>query len=271
MFLKLSMILSGALRPSPQPATLAVFLFFLIGFADGSMMPFFALWAHDQAGVPVAYVGLLLACYAGGELLATPAIGGIADRVGRRPVILLSTSGVGLGFLVLAFSHGVIASAVVLILIGVCESVLHPTVSTVIADSTPADGHRRQFARGACLLERRPGCGAALRGLAGPLWARHRVRGQRRSTAPCRRDHRDRFSRDAAARRVARGSGRRRGPGRPDTGNSGSPGSQACCSGFMLLEIVGSWVETVLPLYAPRRRHAHPVRCRACCSPTLRC
>ena len=51
-------------------------------------MPFFALWAYKVAGIPIEFIGLLLACCAGGELLATPFVGGIADRVGRRPVLL---------------------------------------------------------------------------------------------------------------------------------------------------------------------------------------
>ena len=89
-------------------------------------MPFFALWAQQDAGIPIEYIGLLLGCYAGGELLATPFVGGIADRVGRRPVLLISTAGVGAGFVLLYLTTGVAAAALSLIVIGVFESVLHP-------------------------------------------------------------------------------------------------------------------------------------------------
>ena len=109
-------------------------------------MPFFALWAHKDAGIPIEFIGLLLGCYAGGELLATPFLGGIADRIGRRPVLLVSTSGVGLGFLGLYFVHGAVAAAAVLLAIGVFESVLHPTAGTVIADVVPAETRRAHFA-----------------------------------------------------------------------------------------------------------------------------
>jgi DHA1 family tetracycline resistance protein-like MFS transporter len=114
--------------------------------ADGILMPFFALWAHKDAGIPIEYIGLLLGCYAGGELLATPFVGGIADRVGRRPVLLVSTCGVGFGFLLLYLVHGAAAVAAALIIIGVFESVLHPTASTVIADVVPAETRREHFA-----------------------------------------------------------------------------------------------------------------------------
>ncbi|MGB6323374.1 MAG: MFS transporter, partial [Xanthobacteraceae bacterium] len=110
---------------APRAARIGMLLFFAASAADGILMPFFALWAHKDAGIPIAFIGLLLGCYAGGELLATPFLGGIADRIGRRPVLLVSTSGVGLGFLGLYFVHGAIAAAAVLLAIGVFESVLH--------------------------------------------------------------------------------------------------------------------------------------------------
>jgi MFS transporter, DHA1 family, tetracycline resistance protein len=75
-----------------------------------------------------------------------PFVGGIADRVGRRPVLLVSTSGVGCGFLLLYLVRGAFAVAASLIIIGVFESVLHPTASTVIADVVPAEARRRHFA-----------------------------------------------------------------------------------------------------------------------------
>ena len=134
------------LRDSPRPARVALFLFFAAGLADGVLIPFFALWAQKDAGIPTEYIGLLLGCYAGGELLATPFVGGIADRVGRRPVLLISTLGVGVGFLLLYLTRGAFATAASLIVIGMFESVLHPTAATVIADTVPADRLRGHFA-----------------------------------------------------------------------------------------------------------------------------
>jgi len=130
----------------PRPARISLFLFFVAGLADGVLMPFFALWAQQDAGIPTEYIGLLLGCYAGGELLATPFVGGIADRVGRRPVLLISTAGVGCGFMLLYLTRGVVVAALSLIVIGLFESVLHPTAATVIADVIPAEARRKHFA-----------------------------------------------------------------------------------------------------------------------------
>lgn len=133
-------------RQLPLAAYLSFVLFFLAGFADGALMPFFAIWAQHDAGIPVGYIGVLMACYAGGELLATPLLGGIADRIGRRPVIIISAAGVGMGFLALYFTHRVLASVIVLLAIGVFESSLHPTLSAVIVDSVPSASLRSNFA-----------------------------------------------------------------------------------------------------------------------------
>lgn len=144
----LSKFISSAVvlfRELPGPARVGLFLFFVAGLADGVLMPFFALWAQQNAGIPTEYIGLLLGCYAGGELLATPFVGGIADRVGRRPVLLVSTAGVGLGFLLLYLTRGAFAAAIALIVIGVFESVLHPTAATAITDVVPAETLRKHF------------------------------------------------------------------------------------------------------------------------------
>lgn len=132
-------------RTTPRPVLLGLVLFFCAGFADGTLLPFFPLWASQEAGIPVEAIGLLFGCYAGGELLAAPVIGGIADRVGRRPVLIGSSFGVGAGFLALFFVHGIAATVAVLLFTGISESVLHPTIMTVIADVTPQADHRSWF------------------------------------------------------------------------------------------------------------------------------
>ncbi|PBC07771.1 MFS transporter [Mesorhizobium sp. WSM3859] len=138
-------IVPSAWRGLPRPALLGLFLFFCAGFADGALVPFFPLWASSEANIPIGAIGLLFACYAGGELVAAPLIGGIADRIGRRPVLILSSLGVGCGFIALFFVHGVIATAIVLLLTGMCESVLHPTILAAIADVTEPSAHPRWF------------------------------------------------------------------------------------------------------------------------------
>ncbi|MET0937232.1 MAG: MFS transporter [Luteibacter sp.] len=233
-----------------HPASIAALLFLFISIGDGVMLPFFALWAQHDAGIPVAWIGVLFGCYAGGELLATPLLGGIADRVGRRPVLLVSTLGVGLGFLLLSFCHGVVATAAVLLCIGVFESVLHPTAFTVIGDVVPQERTRHYFAVARVLSS----VGRAIGPAIGALLVLHAF-----STV---------FVGSAVALLlgatvVACLLPETRGivEGEDEDEDEGFTalmpalrdrrlGRLLLC--FMLLEISGSWVETVLPLYVSR-------------------
>jgi MFS family permease len=247
------LVFSSWLRSACRPSSIGLFLYLLAGLADGTLMPFFALWAQKVAGVSTAYIGLLLACYAGGELLATPVVGGIADRVGRRPVLLISTAGIGTGFLLLSVTHGAALAAACLILIGCFESVLHPTIATVIADTVPSDTVRHHFASarvassvghiigpvfGALLALRSlgsvflgSGCALLLGSLVVAVFLR------------------ETWSRDAGANVE-------------DDADEGFAGAlpafrdrrlMTLLLGFACLEISGSWIESVLPLYAHDR------------------
>lgn len=129
-----------------RPTTVAaLFLYFCTSCADGLMVPFFSLWALNEGGIPVALIGILFACYAGGEIIATPFLGGIADRIGRRPILITSLLGVAAGFIALFFVHGTILCAAVLLWTGIFECVLHPTIGAVIADVTPPKEQRHLF------------------------------------------------------------------------------------------------------------------------------
>jgi MFS family permease len=137
---------SAFLTRTPVPTRVACFVFFAVSVADAVLIPFFAIWAYKAAHIPVPWIGVLLGCYAGGELLATPLLGGIADRIGRRPVLLMSTAGVGVGFLLMMFADGALEAAACLIVIGIFECPLHPTAATVVGDVTPPERRTQSYA-----------------------------------------------------------------------------------------------------------------------------
>ena len=64
------------------------------------LLPFYS----EHLGASPAVVGAIVAIYAVFQLLAGPILGQISDRVGRRPVLLVSQAGTLVGFLILAFS-----------------------------------------------------------------------------------------------------------------------------------------------------------------------
>ncbi len=62
------------------------------------LLPFYA----ERMGASAFVVGLLVASYAACQLVAGPILGQFSDRVGRRPVLVISQIGTFIGFLILA-------------------------------------------------------------------------------------------------------------------------------------------------------------------------
>jgi multidrug resistance protein len=65
------------------------------------LLPFYA----ERFGASPFVVGLLVTTYALFQLVAGPFLGQISDRIGRRPVLLLSQLGTFVGFIILALSQ----------------------------------------------------------------------------------------------------------------------------------------------------------------------
>ncbi|HKW97652.1 MAG TPA: MFS transporter [Bryobacteraceae bacterium] len=65
------------------------------------LLPFYA----ERLGASATVVGLLVSTYAACQLVAGPVLGQISDRMGRRPLLLVSQMGTFAGFLVLAYAQ----------------------------------------------------------------------------------------------------------------------------------------------------------------------
>ncbi len=73
----------------------------LIGF--GIVVPILPFWS-DQFGANGALLGLLLASHAAMQFLCAPAWGKLSDRIGRRPVMLVTIAGTSISLLFLGLA-----------------------------------------------------------------------------------------------------------------------------------------------------------------------
>jgi len=73
----------------------------LLGF--GLILPLLPYYAESYGATPLL-VGILVASYAAAQLIGAPLLGRMSDRLGRRPVLLLSVAGTFAGFLLLGFA-----------------------------------------------------------------------------------------------------------------------------------------------------------------------
>src|SRR5580692_3793507 len=80
---------------------------FLIVFVDvlglTIVLPLLPFYTEKYGGSPSVY-GLLASSYALCSLISGPLLGQISDKVGRKPLLILSQVGTFIGFLILGFS-----------------------------------------------------------------------------------------------------------------------------------------------------------------------
>lgn len=79
-----------------------VVLIDLMGF--GIVLPLLPFYS-SEFGASTLSIGLLYSVYSFAQLLFSPFWGGLSDRIGRRPIMLVSTLGSVLAYLIFAFSH----------------------------------------------------------------------------------------------------------------------------------------------------------------------
>ncbi len=116
-----------------------VFVTILIDFIGFSVLfPVLPLYA-DRLGATPLQVGLILTLYALAQLLFLPVWGWISDRVGRRPVILLSLLGTAISFLLLAQARTVGTIYVARVLAGLFAASIGTAQAVVTDVTSPAE------------------------------------------------------------------------------------------------------------------------------------
>jgi DHA1 family tetracycline resistance protein-like MFS transporter len=86
-----------------------LFVLFLTVFIDligfGIVIPILPLYAEHFHASPVA-IGWLTGIYSGMQIIFTPILGKLSDRLGRRPVLFVSIVGTAIGFALMGLARG---------------------------------------------------------------------------------------------------------------------------------------------------------------------
>jgi MFS transporter, DHA1 family, tetracycline resistance protein len=121
-----------------------VFLFVTV-FVDmigyGIVVPLLPFYAGPYAS-GAALVGLLGSLYAAMQFASGPFLGGLSDRHGRRPVLLLCLLGTSLAYLLLGLAQTLASLLVAVVLAGAVSGTL-ATAQAYIADSTTKEDRAR--------------------------------------------------------------------------------------------------------------------------------
>ena len=129
------------MRRSPLIVIFTTVFIDLIGF--GIVIPVLPFYAEGTIfNATPRTVGLLFASYSIMQLIFSPVLGDLSDKHGRRPVLLLSIIGTGIGFLVLGF-----ASTVFMLFVGrILDGITGGNISTAqayIADITTTENRAK--------------------------------------------------------------------------------------------------------------------------------
>lgn len=133
-----------------KPSLLVIFLTVfidLIGF--GIVLPLLPRYA-DKFGAEGFMIGLIIASFSVMQFFFAPVWGRLSDRIGRRPVLLISTAGAAISYAMFALAAwpGLAPSTALTILLvsrvfaGICGANIS-VASAYIADVTPPDKRSR--------------------------------------------------------------------------------------------------------------------------------
>jgi MFS transporter, DHA1 family, tetracycline resistance protein len=129
------------MKKSPLATILLVVFVDLIGF--GMIIPILPLYAKSFQAAEWQ-IGLLLGCYSFMQFLASPVLGYISDRIGRKPVLLVSLIGSAIGYAVMASAASLTMLFIARIIAGICGASVG-TAAAYIADITPPENRSRRM------------------------------------------------------------------------------------------------------------------------------
>jgi DHA1 family tetracycline resistance protein-like MFS transporter len=129
------------MKKSPLASILSIVFIDLIGF--GMIIPILPLYAQRFQATEWQ-IGLLLASYSFMQFLASPLLGWLSDRYGRKPVLLCSLIGSALGYVLMANAISLMMLFAARILAGISGASVG-TASAYIADITPPENRSKRI------------------------------------------------------------------------------------------------------------------------------
>jgi len=139
-----------------KPSLLVIFLTVfidLIGF--GIVLPLLPIYAKNfgeglSSTVLGLIIGALMATFSAMQFIFAPWWGRLSDRVGRRPVLLVSTAGAAVSYGVFAWGSGLAGTTALIVLFGsrivagICGANI-TVAQAYIADITPPEARSKRM------------------------------------------------------------------------------------------------------------------------------
>lgn len=141
----------------------------LINRLGGFVIPFLALYLTAQREIPVSRAALIVSLYGAGSFLAQLSGGELTDRLGRRPVMLMSFFITPIFMISLGLSQNIFLISIATFIVGFFTDLYRPAVGAAIADLVPPESRTRAYGYNYWAIN----LGAAIAPLLAGLMAEH--------------------------------------------------------------------------------------------------
>jgi MFS family permease len=111
----------------------------------GFAVPFLMLYLTARLGMSPATAAALVSVLGAGSFAAQLTGGELADRLGRRPVMMLSFFVAPIAMVVLGLTHDQALLLVAMFVLGFFTDLSRPAINAAVADLVPADARSRAF------------------------------------------------------------------------------------------------------------------------------
>ncbi len=117
----------------------------LVNRLGGFVIPFLTLYLTAQRAIPVGRAALIVSLFGAGSFLAQLGGGELTDRLGRRPVMLMSFFVTPVFMIMLGLARDLFLISAATLIVGFFMDLYRPAVGAAIADLVPPESRTRAY------------------------------------------------------------------------------------------------------------------------------
>jgi MFS family permease len=117
----------------------------LINRLGGFVIPFLTLYLTTQRQIPVSQAALMVSLFGAGSFIAQLGGGELTDRLGRRPVMLMSFFITPIFMIALGLARDLVLISISTFIVGFFTDLYRPAVGAAIADLVPPESRTRAY------------------------------------------------------------------------------------------------------------------------------
>ncbi len=117
----------------------------LINRTGGFVIPFLTLYLTSQRGISISQAALTVSLFGAGSFISQLTGGELSDRLGRRPIMLLSFTAAPAIMVTLGLVASITAISLCTFLLGFFTDLYRPAVSAAVADLVPSQSRVRAY------------------------------------------------------------------------------------------------------------------------------